>query len=140
VTESPSRTTVVCAGVVDVEDGKLLLVRRKNAPSAGRWSLPGGRVEQGESLKAAAAREAAEETGLVLEIGEPVGTAEIHAGDQLLYVTDFSAKRSIASSLPLAGDDALDARFVALGDVKSLELADGLERWLIEHGILVDDD
>ena len=136
MTGAEAKTTVVCVGVVDVEDGKLLLVRRKNSPSAGRWSLPGGRVEKGESLREAAAREAAEETGLSLEIGELVGTAEIETDDERLVISDFRAERSVPRSLPRAGDDALEARFIPLGDVGVLDLADGLAHWLADHGVL----
>ena len=53
------------ASVVIVDDdGRVLLVKRGRAPQRGRWSVPGGRVEPGESFEAAAAREALEETGL----------------------------------------------------------------------------
>jgi ADP-ribose pyrophosphatase YjhB (NUDIX family) len=55
--------------VVLTDDGKVVLVRRKNEPLAGQWSLPGGGLELGESLEAGTAREVLEETGLVVDVG-----------------------------------------------------------------------
>ena len=71
VNEVP-RTQVVCANII--LDGTDLLMVRESKPSAlGRWSLPAGRLEQGESLQEAAAREALEETGLTVEVDGLLG-------------------------------------------------------------------
>jgi acetyl-CoA carboxylase carboxyl transferase subunit beta len=60
---------VLAAGAVIADrHGRLLLVKRARDPQRGRWSVPGGRVEPGESLEAAAVREALEETGLRIEV------------------------------------------------------------------------
>jgi 8-oxo-dGTP diphosphatase len=69
--EYPDRPIVgVGAVIVEPEKRRVVLVRRAAAPLAGEWSLPGGVVELGEALRAAVAREAVEETGLVVEVGE----------------------------------------------------------------------
>jgi ADP-ribose pyrophosphatase YjhB (NUDIX family) len=60
---------VVGVGAVIVSDGKVVLIRRRFEPLAGRWSLPGGALELGETLEAAVAREMLEETGLEVEVG-----------------------------------------------------------------------
>jgi 8-oxo-dGTP diphosphatase len=66
--EYPERP-VVGVGAVIVDGGRVVLIRRRYEPLAGHWSLPGGTLELGETLEAAAAREMLEETGLVVEIG-----------------------------------------------------------------------
>lgn len=129
-------TPVLCIGVVDVEDGALLLIKRRDPPAAGRWTLPGGRVEPGESLRDAARREALEETGLELEIGALLGTTEIGAPPERFLVCDYVAQRRGDRSDPTPGDDALEARFVPLENVFDLDLVDGVGRWLVDHAVL----
>jgi 8-oxo-dGTP diphosphatase len=60
---------IVGVGAVIVDDGKVVLIRRKYEPLKGHWSLPGGMVEIGETLEAALTREMLEETGLVVDVG-----------------------------------------------------------------------
>ncbi len=60
---------IVGVGAVIIQDGKVVLVKRRYEPLAGQWSLPGGRLELGETLEAGLAREMAEETGLEIEVG-----------------------------------------------------------------------
>jgi len=60
---------IVGVGAVIVDDGKVVLVKRKYEPLKGHWSLPGGMVEIGEPLETALAREMLEETGLRVEVG-----------------------------------------------------------------------
>ena len=60
---------IVGVGAVIVEDGKVVIVKRRYEPLAGRWSLPGGGLELGETLETAVAREMREETGLDVEVG-----------------------------------------------------------------------
>lgn len=66
--EYPERP-IVGVGAVIVRDGQVLIVRRRYEPLAGRWSLPGGTLELGETLDAGLAREMQEETGLEVEVG-----------------------------------------------------------------------
>ena len=68
---------VPCAGaIIRDEAERLLLIQRRNEPGAGLWSLPGGRVEAGETDQRAVVREVAEETGLVVTCGRLVGSVE----------------------------------------------------------------
>lgn len=66
--EYPNRP-IVGVGAVIVEDGQVVLIRRRYEPLAGQWSLPGGTLEVGETLAAGVAREMLEETGLVVDVG-----------------------------------------------------------------------
>ena len=119
-----------CAGAV-VRDpaGRVLLVRRANDPNRGTWSIPGGRIEPGESARAAAAREVREETGLDVEVGEELLTVDLGP----YVVTDFAA-RLVGGTLR-AGDDALDARFVDVAELRSYDLSPGLLAALAELGL-----
>ena len=69
--EYPDRP-IVGVGAIIVDQGRVLLARRGNPPRIGQWSLPGGVVELGETLRAAAEREALEETGLIVDVGEVI--------------------------------------------------------------------
>jgi ADP-ribose pyrophosphatase len=64
-------------GAVVIEEGKVLLVKRKHPPKKGKWAIPGGSVNLGETLQAAAEREIKEETGLDIKAGEPVHTFDL---------------------------------------------------------------
>lgn len=66
-------TEVVCANVIRDESGRVCLVRESKPQALGRWSLPAGRAEAGESLRQGAAREALEETGFVVQVGQLIG-------------------------------------------------------------------
>lgn len=112
---------VVCAGAVVRDDaGRVLLVQRGREPSRGLWSVPGGRVEVGESPAQAAAREVLEETGLVIEVGRLLETVEI--GEFLVH--DFAG--TVVGGTLCAGDDADDVRWCALEDAPLLPLTPGL--------------
>lgn len=123
-----SLMVVLCAGaVVRDDEGRLLVVRRGNAPSAGLWSLPGGRVEPGESLAATARREVLEETGLVVEVGAVAGYVELPGlADDVYAVTDFFARVVGDASTPLAGDDAAEVRWVTRDELARLDCTPGL--------------
>lgn len=120
-----------CAGAVIRDgEGRLLLIRRATEPSKGCWSLPGGRVEPGESAAEAAAREVHEETGLVVTVGAELACVTL--GSYL--VRDFAAT-AIGGRLR-AGDDADDVRWVAPEAIDDLALTPGLAAELRRMGAL----
>jgi len=129
----------LCAGAVAVDHGLLLLVKRGTDPGKGLWSLPGGRVESGESVIAAVLREFNEETGLEGVCGSFVGWVEQMGVDHHFVVMDFLVT-VLEAGEPVAGGDALDVRWVAFEELASLDLVDGLSNFLIEHGLLEDLD
>jgi len=125
----------VCVGAVAVDGDRLLLVRRGHGPAAGEWSVPGGRVERGETLAEAVLREVAEETGLEGMCDELLGWVERIGDDHHFVILDFRV-HVLDPAEPAAGSDAAEAAWVPLADVADLNLVDGLAEFLHEHGIL----
>ena len=105
-----AESIVVGVGVVVLEDESILLIKRGREPAKGLWAIPGGKVEFGETLREAAIREAKEETGLEVEVGETVWVGERMSDDLHIVLVDFAAS-PIGGTLR-AGDDADDARWV----------------------------
>ena len=127
---APARVPRVAVGGIAVHDGRILLVRRGREPGRGLWSVPGGKVELGESLEAAAARELAEETGLRARLGPIVEVLDrvvrgADGGVEYHYVIlDFLGEAP--SGTLAAGSDCADARWVRVDELSSLETTDGL--------------
>jgi 8-oxo-dGTP diphosphatase len=125
----------ICVGAVTVDAERLLLVRRGHGPAAGEWSVPGGRVEAGETLAEAVLREVAEETGLEGMCDELIGWVERIDDDHHFVILDFRVS-VLDPGDPVAGSDAVEAAWVPLEEVAELNLVDGLAEFLHEHGIL----
>jgi 8-oxo-dGTP diphosphatase len=125
---------VVAVGLVARDRrGRLLLVRRANPPAQGRWSLPGGRVEWGESFAAAAARELHEETGLEAAIGGIAGTVERIGEGHHYVIVDLWAELA-DDAVPVPGGDAADARLVEPDRLPGYALSPGLAGFLAGIG------
>ena len=123
-------------GAVVVHDGRLLLVRRANEPGRGLWSVPGGRLEPGETLEQGCAREVLEETGLVVLPGPLVGRVERDAPGGGVYVIDDLACTVAGSTHLTAGDDAADACWASYDDLDDLPLVPELRETLDGWGVL----
>jgi 8-oxo-dGTP diphosphatase len=125
---------IPCVGaVIKDPDGRLLLIKRGNEPGAGLWSLPGGRVEPGETDEQAVAREVREETNLMVECGRLLGRAELPGpGETVIDVSDYVAV--VTGGELAAGDDAADARWAAAADLEWLPLTSGLAGYLAAWG------
>ena len=121
--ESP----LIGVGAVIVKDGRALLIKRGQPPLLGPWSLPGGVLECGESLREAAIREAREETGLTVEVGEMLGVYErvIRSDDGRVryhYVLIDFLCRPVVGELK-ASSDAAEAGWFTRDELPALELA-----------------
>jgi ADP-ribose pyrophosphatase YjhB (NUDIX family) len=130
----------VGAVVVDPA-GRLLLVRRGRDPGAGLWSIPGGKVEPGESRAEAVVRELAEETGLPVVVGEHVGTVERAApADDVFVIHDYRAVLSPGTDpgSARAGDDAAGVGWFTPEEVRAAACVPGLVEALSGWGVLPD--
>ncbi|MDP9417766.1 MAG: NUDIX domain-containing protein, partial [Actinomycetota bacterium] len=105
-------------------------------PGAGRWSIPGGRVERGETDADAVRREVREETGLDVVVGILLGTVQ-RPGPGVYYdIRDYACSVAPGAGSPRPGDDALDAVFVSRAGLRTLDLVDGLYECLDRWGVL----
>lgn len=107
-------------GIAHDAAGRLLVIQREHDPGRGLWSLPGGRVESGETDEQALVREMGEETGLDVRPGPLVGM--VVRGRYEIY--DYTCE--VLGGELRAGDDAADARWVDAAAFSTLELTEGL--------------
>jgi ADP-ribose pyrophosphatase YjhB (NUDIX family) len=131
---------IACVGaVIKDEAGRLLLIRRGHEPAAGLWSIPGGRIEPGESDASALVREVLEETGLTVVPGRLLGEVERPGlAGAVLDIRDYLAV--VTGGELAAGDDAADARWAAPAELARMEargaLTSGLTEALTCWGVL----
>jgi ADP-ribose pyrophosphatase YjhB (NUDIX family) len=122
----------VGVGAVVLSRGRVLLVRRGKPPAEGRWSLPGGLVDLGETSVAAARREVQEECGIKVRIAGLAGLLDRVTRDadgRVRYhwvLVDYLAFPESDDDTITAGDDAAEVRWVAIDEVERLLTTDGL--------------
>src|SRR5215468_7563747 len=121
---------VVAVGVLLLDGDCVLLVQRARPPLVGRWTVPGGGVELGETLEEAALRELTEETGLGCALGPVVEVLDrvvrdVEARVEYHYVIlDFLGTAPVGTLR--AGSDCADARWVAIDELRDYDTTDGL--------------
>ena len=127
--EYPS-SPIPSVGVVVLKDDAILLVLRGQEPSRGKWSIPGGVMELGETVRDAARREVMEECGLEIEVGQVIAVRDAVVRDdegrvRFHYVLVDVVARWLGGELA-AGSDVDDARWVSGGDLATYDLTKGL--------------
>jgi mutator protein MutT len=120
-------TPILGVGAVVIDGDRVLLIKRGRAPLLGEWSIPGGAVELGETVREAVVREVLEETGVAVEVAELLGVFDRVVRDdrgKLRYhyiLIDFLCRR--VSGEAKASGDAADARWFSIEEVNTLSLA-----------------
>ena len=131
-----SRSVIPCVGAVVTDaQGRLLMIKRGHEPGAGLWSIPGGRIEPGETDAEALVREMLEETNLTVEPGRLLGRVQRPGPDgTVIDIRDYAA--TVTGGTPRPGDDAADLRWVAAAEMDFLEITEGLIEALTGWGVL----
>jgi ADP-ribose pyrophosphatase len=117
----------IAVGAVVIRDEKVLLVKRRKPPGKGLWSIPGGRVELGETLKEAAEREVKEEAGVIIRAKDPVYTFDLIDRDKQGYIrfhyviVDLLADYVSGKVNP--SSDACEARWVTPRELEDLPVS-----------------
>lgn len=104
------------AGVVAARDGRILLTRRNHEPGLGKWSFPAGYVDAFEDVVEAAAREAWEETGVHVRVGQLLGVFQA-PGSRVVFLA-YAA--TAGPEAPVAGDEAFEAAYFPAGALPEL--------------------
>ncbi|WP_114906706.1 NUDIX domain-containing protein [Ornithinimicrobium murale] len=129
------QVVLAASAVITDAAGRVLLIRRGTEPGRGLWSVPGGSLDPGETFEEAAAREAFEETGLIVEVGRELWRLRVPVGDGRVYeIHDFAATVTGGTLVP--GDDAEDARWVSPEEIDTLAVTDDLAGYLRRAGII----
>jgi 8-oxo-dGTP diphosphatase len=128
---------VVGVGAIILQEGKLLLEKRGHEPARGKWSIPGGTVELGETLEAAVIRETKEETCLDVEdprLVDVVDQMDLDEQGKVKYhfvILDYIVK--IKGGTPKAESDADELKWVPLEEVEKYNLTASFRRFFIKN-------
>jgi ADP-ribose pyrophosphatase YjhB (NUDIX family) len=136
VPAGPLRVVPCVGAVIHDPAGRLLLIRRGHDPHRGLWSLPGGRIEAGESPEQAVVREVREETGLEVVPGRPVGRVRIPGDGVVFDVVDLACALTRTDAEPVPGDDAAAAVFADAATLDGLPCTPLLVETLRDWGVL----
>lgn len=128
----------IAVGAIVINEEKLLMVRRGQSPAEGKWTVPGGKVENGEYLVDAVKREVREETGLDIKVGDLLGIFEVVGDEEHYVILDYLAKAAGEVAELTAASDATELRWVELEGIKDLDCSPRFVETLTAWGILPD--
>jgi ADP-ribose pyrophosphatase len=133
-------TPRAAVGAVVIRRGRVLLVKRSNAPQKGKWAVPGGSVKLGETLQEAAEREIQEETGLTIKANEPVFTFDLierdSAGKLLFHYVIIDLLADYVDGEVCPADDVSDAAWFSPEELRSLVISETTRELLKKIGFL----
>lgn len=130
---------VPAVAAIIIRDHAILLIRRGTEPGLGKWSVPGGSMEIGETIEEAVKREVLEETGLVIDVGDLAGVSNliVKQDDTILFhyiLLDYFAV--VVSGVAVPATDAVECKWVSFDDLGKYDLTSSLVDRLREHNIL----
>jgi len=130
-TDSHIHRPIAATIAVVIREAHVLLVRRANPPDAGRWGFPGGKIETGETIHDAAVRELREETGINGEARRAFTAVDAFDHDERGFIRQHFVLIAVlcqwVSGEPIAGDDALEARWFRLEELDDEAIALSLD-------------
>lgn len=122
------RPAIGVSALIFDEQDRILLIKRGHPPAQGQWSVPGGKLEPGESLVQACQREVLEETGLSIELGPLVAVVERVFDDYHYVILDYLATPALDSiQRPAPGGDVDAAAWVRQANLDEYDLTEGLQ-------------
>ncbi len=136
--DAENKIPVTAAGAVVILDNRILLVKRKYPPAEGSWAIPGGKIKWGETLQQAAEREIFEETGIKINAGEAVHVfdyIQIENNKEFHYVI-IDLEAEYLSGEPIAGDDAREARWIAMNEISKFNIAESTLKFLKQRFLI----
>lgn len=129
---STERLPPLAVGAVVRDRDRVLLIKRGKDPNRGRWTVPGGKVEWGETMREAVRREVREETGLEVDVADPVWIGELIDPDEPpqwhFVLIDFEAHPT--GGEPKPGDDADEVAWFHLDEALELDLTVSMREML----------
>jgi 8-oxo-dGTP diphosphatase len=129
---NPPIPAIGVSGIVFNEQHSVLLIKRNQPPALGLWSIPGGKLEAGETLVEACRREVKEETGMDIRVVSMVAVVERKIDRFHYVIVDFLAElESVCSATPVAQTDVSEARWVSMQQLDDFELVPGLKEILV---------
>lgn len=127
-------------GSVVIKEGKVLLVKRRNAPQKRKWAIPGGSIKPGETFQKAAEREVREETGLTIKANDPVHVFDLierdSSGKLLFHYVIVDLQADYVKGEVRAADDVSDAGWFSPEEIEAISISETTRSLLKKIGFL----